>query len=116
MDSSPTVKTWQKTRISNLVRHKSGRYYARAYGNGKEIWKSLKTSHFSVAKAKLATFLKEHREQGAQTIDPANAKMIFSEAAELHRQRLAQNVAIKKRTRAYWSEVLAALLKSWQSL
>ena len=30
----------QKTRLQNLVRHKSGRYYARLYLNGKELWKS----------------------------------------------------------------------------
>ncbi|HZE58799.1 MAG TPA: site-specific integrase [Chthoniobacterales bacterium] len=76
----------------------------------------MEVSHFSVAKAKLATFLKEHREQSAQKIDPANAKMIFSEAAELHKQRLAQDVSLKKRTREYWNEVLAALLKSWPAL
>ncbi|MEY2520560.1 MAG: hypothetical protein QOF24_2319 [Verrucomicrobiota bacterium] len=116
MNSFPTVKTWQKTRISNLIRHKSGRYYARAYSNNKEVWKSLKTSHFSVAKAKLATFLKEHREQSTQIVDQANAKMTFSEAAQLHKQRLAQNVSLKKRTRAYWGEVLAALVRSWSRL
>jgi hypothetical protein len=40
-----------KTKVQNLVRHKSGRYYARAFSNNKEIWKSLRTDHFSVAKA-----------------------------------------------------------------
>ena len=54
MKANTTVKTWEKTRLQNLVRHKSGRYYARLFLNGKEIWKSLKTSHFSVAEAKLA--------------------------------------------------------------
>ena len=34
-----TVKTWEKTKLQNLVRHKSGRYYARLFLNGKEIWK-----------------------------------------------------------------------------
>ena len=53
------TKTWEKTRLGNLVRHKSGRYYARAFAGGKEVWKSLKTSHFSVAQARLAEFLKE---------------------------------------------------------
>jgi hypothetical protein len=32
------MKTWKKTRLQNLVRHKSGRYYARAFNNNKEIW------------------------------------------------------------------------------
>ena len=30
---------------------------------GKEVWISLKTSHHSVAEAKLARFLEEHRER-----------------------------------------------------
>ncbi len=111
-------QVWEKTRLSNLVRHKSsGRYYARAYGNGKEVWKSLKTAHFSVAQARLSEFLKEHRTQQArQNVDTGSAKIIFNDAAELHRQRLAQNVTLKSRTRDYWNEVLAALLKSWQTL
>ena len=29
--------------MQNLVRHKSGRYYARTFANNKEIWKSLRT-------------------------------------------------------------------------
>jgi hypothetical protein len=61
-----TDETWEKTRLKNLVRHKSGRYYARAFAGGKEVWKSLKTSHFSVAQARLAEFLKEHRQAHQQ--------------------------------------------------
>ena len=37
-------KTWERTRPQNLIRHKSERYYARAFAGGKEVWKSLKTS------------------------------------------------------------------------
>jgi hypothetical protein len=36
-----TKQMWTKT--GNLVRNKNGRYYARLYLNGKEIWKSLGT-------------------------------------------------------------------------
>jgi hypothetical protein len=39
-DKTKPVKTWEKTSQQNLVRHKSGRYYARTFGNNKEIWKS----------------------------------------------------------------------------
>jgi hypothetical protein len=59
------MKTWERTQLQNLVRHKSGSYYARAFAGGKEVWKSLKTSRFSVAQAKLAEFLKEHRERAS---------------------------------------------------
>jgi integrase len=111
-------KTWAKTRLQNLLRHKSGRYYARAFAGGKEVWKSLKTSHFSVAEAKLATFLKEHRERrsNGNGNGEVSAKMTFGEAAAIHLRNLDDNLKIKPRTRDYWREVLAALVKSWPGL
>jgi integrase len=110
------TKTWERTRLQNLVRHKSGRYYARAFAGGKEVWKSLKTSHFSVAQAKLAEFLKEHRERVSNGNGEVSAKMTFGEAAAIHRRNLDDNVRIKPRTRDYWRECLAALQKSWPGL
>ena len=107
-------KTWEKTRLQNLVRHKSGRYYVRAFGSGKEVWKSLKTSHFSVAEAKLAEFLKEHREQKSRAT--ADAKMTFAAALQLHEKTLANNRDIKSATVHYWRQVFRALLKSWPEL
>jgi integrase len=53
-DSFSRPKVRNKTGKDNLVRHKSGRYYARVFGKGKEVWKSLRTSHYSVAQARLA--------------------------------------------------------------
>ncbi len=109
-------KTWERTRLQNLVRHKSGRYYARAFAGGKEVWKSLKTSHFSVAEAKLAEFLKEYRERRSNGNGEVSAKMTFGEAAAIHLRNLDDNLNIKPRTRDYWREVLAALVKSWPRL
>jgi hypothetical protein len=40
---TPT-KTSEKTWLQNLLRHKSASYYARAFANGKEVWKSLNRS------------------------------------------------------------------------
>jgi integrase len=111
-----TVKTWEKTRLKNLVRHKSGLYYARAYANGKEFWQPLETSHFSVAEAKLGEFLKEHRKTRAARSNDTSAKMTFGAAAAIHLQNLDDSTSIKPRTRKYWREVLAALLKSWPAL
>jgi hypothetical protein len=116
MKTENTVKVWETTRLQNLVRHKNGRYYSRLFLNGKEIWKSLKTSHFSVAEARLATLQKEHRERKSQQFDPANAKMNFEQAATLHMKRVNENVSIKRRTRRYWQEILNALNKSWPEL
>jgi len=116
MKRQKTDKTWQRTRHQNLIRHKSGGYYARAYANGKEIWQSLKTSHLSVAQAKLAEFLKEHRERVSKGNGEVSAKMTFGEAAAIHLRNLDDNLSIKPRTRDYWRECLAALQKSWPGL
>jgi len=110
------TKTWQRTRLRNLLRHKSGSYYARAFAGGKEVWKSLKTSHFSVAAAKLAEFLKDHRQRRSNGNGEVSAKMTFGEAAAIHLSNLDDNLNIKPRTRDYWREVLAALVKSWPGL
>jgi hypothetical protein len=107
------TKTWERTRLQNLVRHKSGSYYARAFASGKEVWNSLKTSHFGVAQAKLAEFLKEHRERVSIGNGEVSAKMTFGEAAVIHLRNLDDNLSIKSRTRDYWRECLAALQKSW---
>ena len=110
------IKTWEKTKVQFLVRHKSGRYYARLFQNGKEVWKSLKTAHLSVAQARLADLLKEHRKNKGREVDPSNVKMIFAQAASIHEKQLAQEGDIKRRTREYYEEVLASLLKSWPNL
>ena len=113
-------KVWTKTGKDNLVRHKSGRYYARVFGQGKEVWKSLKTSHFSVAQARLAEFLKDHRQRIGSSAGGngagISAKMTFGEAALVHLRNLDNNVKLKPRTRAYYRERLRALEKSWPDL
>src|SRR5436190_19057310 len=116
MKPRKSTKTWQRTRKPNLLRHKSGRYYARAFAGGKEVWKSLKTSHFSVAQAKLAEFLKEHRQRVSNGNGEVSTKMTFGEAAVIHLRNLDDNLRIKPRTRHYWRQRLAALIKSWPGL
>ena len=37
MPTGKTVKAWKKTKVQNLVRHRSGGYYARMFENGKEV-------------------------------------------------------------------------------
>jgi integrase len=109
------TKTWQKTRHRNLLRHKSGSYYARAFPGGKEVWKSLKTSHFSVAQAKLAQFLKEHREQ-RERLQPGDARLTFGAAIKQHLANLEDRPSIKPSTVHYWKQIYRALLRSWPGL
>jgi integrase len=116
MRGQKPTKTWERTRVQYLVRHKSGHYYARVFIGGKEVWKSLKTTHFSVAQAKLAEFLKEHRQRVRNGNGEVSAKMTFGESAAIHLQNLDDNPSIKPRTRHYWRQRLAALVKSWPAL
>ena len=116
MKQRKATKTWRTTRKPNLLRHKSGSYYARAFAGGKEVWKSLKTSHYSVAEAKLAEFLKEHRERVNNGNGEVSAKMLFGDALKIHQQNLADDETIKPATRHYWNQIFAALLKSWPDL
>jgi hypothetical protein len=83
---------------------------------GKEVWKSLKASHFSVAEAKLAEFLKEHRQRVRNGNGEVSAKIAFGEAAAIHLRNLDDDMSIKPRTRQYWRQRLAALIKSWPGL
>lgn len=48
------VKTWLKTNVENLVKHRSGGYYARLCAAGKERWKSLRTTVLESGKGQAA--------------------------------------------------------------
>jgi integrase len=116
MKSANRRKTWEKTRIQYLLRHKSGRYYARAYADGKEVWRSLRTNKFSVAEARLSDFIRQQRSlAGAKN----SGSLTFGAALALHLRRLNDAVEagrIKPSTLHYWRQIFAALLKSWPGL
>lgn len=91
----------------------------RAFAGKKEIWRSLKTKQFSVAQAKLSKFMREHHAARENTAAVASGDMSFGDALAIHQRRIAANVAakrIKPSTKHYWSQVYAALLKSWPGL
>jgi hypothetical protein len=72
-----------------------GVYYARAFAGGKEVWQSLKTSHYSVARARRGEFLKEHRGRASNGNGEVSVKMAFGEAAAIHLRNLDDNLHIK---------------------
>lgn len=116
MKTEPAPKFWKTTRVNNLVRHKNGRYYAKLYRNGKEIWKSLRTESSSIAEARLAEMQKEHRQNRTKEVNRGHAKMTFADAAAIYMQRIAGSVAIKRGTKKYQAEISAAVMKSWPEL
>jgi hypothetical protein len=54
-------------------------------------------SHYSVAQAKLAEFLEEHRDRVSNGNSEVSAKMTFGEALKIHRQNQADDATIKPR-------------------
>jgi hypothetical protein len=87
----------EKTRLQNLVRHKSDGDYAPLCLHGKEIWRSVMTAHFSAAEARLPVALKAHRERKSREVKPSNPKMTFGQTAEVHMLRSGDYVSFKVR-------------------
>ncbi len=115
--AAETIKNWQKTHYSNLIRYiPSGTYYARLRVKGKLIWRSLKTDVVSVAKLRLSDFEKTER-QGAENRDSISAgRMNVADAIAVHKKRIAGDASLKPRTKVYHKERIDALLKSWPEL
>src|SRR5438552_16167364 len=80
---------WVKTPVANLVRYKSsGIYFARVRVRGKLFRQSLKTDVISVAKLRLADFIKDKREELGDDSAVLTGKMSVGDAVALYRQRL----------------------------
>ena len=108
---------WQKTPYANLVRYApSGKYFARIRVGGKLIRQSLKTKVLSVAKLKLADLEKQERAklEGRQHL--TEGKAAFRDLAKEYLERLDGSPNLKPRTKEYYRERLAAMLKSWPDL
>ncbi len=108
---------WQKTSFANLMRYvPSGKYFARVRVAGKLIRRSLKTTVLSVAKLKLADFEKGERAKAEANGRVVDGKATVADLIAEYKTRLEGNYSIKPRTREYYLERLAALLKSWPEL
>jgi integrase len=113
---------WEKTRVQHLIRFKkTGVYYARSSVGRKDIWRSLGTTHFFVAQAKLSEFLAEVRQQKKTALSAVvnGHDLTFGAVLAAHLERLASNVQAKRSksaTEHYWRQIFAMLLKSWPDL
>ena len=121
------MKTWTKTRVQNLMRHRNGLYYARFYSKGQEQWIPLKTELFEVAKARLREHVEEIKEEKGADDALTRGRMTFGEAAAVFLERLkASGLGLQGRrtTRKritessihYREQTVHALLKSWPEL
>src|ERR1700751_3353925 len=73
LGTAKTIKkatVWRKTRTANLNEHlHSGRYYAVAWVNGKQVFKSLKTDSAEHQQIKRPAVLKEFARVGRRKAD-----------------------------------------------
>jgi hypothetical protein len=85
-------KTWQKSSVANLYSYApTGIYYARPRVKGKVKVKCLKTDKLSVAKQRLADFLREEHRKAEAMDNTAAGKLKFGNAAETFKSRLSQS-------------------------
>ncbi len=126
MNATATVKTWNRTSVQNLVRHKSGRYYARIFANGKETWKALKTDILEVAKVKLREIAGPIEKAAHAQRAEERGQMTMTDCAEIFTKRIDDGFGLRGRgkqlrrigegTKHYRKQTLAALWKSWPEL
>jgi len=116
MKAAKKTPYWTKTRRQGVWRHRSGVYYARLFHGGKEIWRTLKTSLFSVAEARFDEQLAEHRDRKQTGKDVERGKLSFGEALAIARRQLEANPESKPRTHAYHAEVFTTILRSLPGL
>ena len=112
------MKTWTKTKIQGLMRHKTGRYYARLFIGNKEKWVSLRTDILEVAKSKFRTHedILAIRENQIRGIVPQVEPFTVGQAVASYLARLDGEVALdqlKLGTRNYWKTVLNTVRASW---
>lgn len=117
MQPTKPGKIWQKAPVANLYRYvPTGIYYARPRIKGKEKSKCLKTDKLSVAKLRLADFIRAEQRKASASGNLINGKMTFGDAVEKFKASLEADKNLKRRSKEYRLERLAALLRSWPAL
>jgi integrase len=113
----PKPKTWTPTKIQQLYRHSSGTFYARLKVGGKLTWRSLKTDLLSVAKSELEKLLNEEATRSElHGNEQVNPRLTMGEAKQVRLREISNDVAMKKATKHYWSQIAESLTRAWPEL
>jgi integrase len=79
------------------------------------VWRSMGTTDYAIAKAKLPEKLSEiHRTRNLER--SLTSKSTFGEVEALYVQRIKTDTGTKQSTKDYWQECLKALHRSWPTL
>ena len=108
------TKTWNPTKWTHLYRRPSGIYYARLSIGGKKTWRTLKTSTLSVAKVELEELLKDaqNAKEASQT-GQLNNRITGGEAINVRKAQIENDPVMKKATRTFYRQIIAAFEKRW---
>jgi integrase len=108
---------WQRTQYSNLIRYiPSGTYFARARVGGKLIRKSLNTDVLSVAKLRVADFVKEEREAAASSDSGSRGLMTFGDCVKLFLEQTEASTLLKPKSKKYRADAVDSIRKSWPGI
>ena len=103
--------------MQNLVRYRpAGTYFARFKIGGRPVWKSLKTTVFSVAKQRLPDTIREHRAKLESVAAVAIGKMTVGNAAQVYLEKVRANVSLKPRSKQYRELMIDFIRRSWPTL
>jgi integrase len=108
---------WETTAVQNLVRYRpAGTYFARFKIRGKPVWKSLKTTVFSVARQRLPDTIREHRAKLESVKAVATGKMTVGNATHVYLEKIRASVSLKPRSKDYREMMIGFIGRSWPAL
>lgn len=113
--SETNGKTWQKTKIRGLLRHRGGRYYGRFTLGGKTVFKALETDILEIARTRFA----KHKANVEQVRKAARStKEGFGKMADLftlYVSRIKDRQDIAPNTRQRYLESAEYIRKTWEA-
>ena len=121
------MKTWGKTSVQGILRHKSGGLYARIYKEGKEKWLSLRTPIMEIAKQRLREKVGELETKAKAKASAHLGRMTMGDCLNLFEKHAQEGWSLKGRNLRgrkkvqkssihYRLQTLRALKKSWPEL
>jgi integrase len=110
---------YQRSKVPHLYCDQlTGIYYARARNaQGRDVWQSLSTQVFSVAKEKVLTKVAEIQAGAAVRLASASRQIsTFGDAAQIYSGRVKAATNLKESSKRYRLETIAGLYRSWPEL
>ncbi len=112
-----TKTTFKPTAIQYLYRREPlGIYYARLRRRKRQVWISLRTKIFAVAKTELHKILSQQAPVAAAEMRTSRGKATMGDLAALYLEQVELNGSIKASTKEYRGKTIKYLFRSWPNL